>query len=118
MKQKYKILIVEDDDDLRLDMRNSFVDDFEIFLASEGVGAIKILVDNDVDLIITDYKMDILGGMLWVKFLNKFCKDIKVIITSGFLSADNRSSIPYPIVYKPFTYEGLKEKIIEQLEEK
>ena len=62
----------------------------------------------------TDYRMNLLGGDYWIKFLHKFCPDKKVIITSGFLNPDY--SIPFPVVYKPFEYAELEKMIRETLE--
>ena len=98
-----RILIVEDEDSTRLTLRDFLKKKgYDVSVASDGVGAIKLLLDEDVDLIVTDYRMNLLGGDYWIKFLQKFCPDMKVIITSGFLNPDY--SIPFPVVYKPFEY--------------
>jgi CheY-like chemotaxis protein len=80
--------------------------DHEVIVASDGVGAIKQILDHPVDLIVTDYRMDILGGDYWIRFLKEFCKDKKVIITSGFLQPE--FPIPFPVVYKPYDYSELE----------
>jgi CheY-like chemotaxis protein len=105
------ILVVEDEDSIRLTIRDFLKKKgFHIVVASDGVGALKQLLDNDVDLIVTDYRMDILGGDYWLRFLQKYCADKKIIITSGFLQPN--FPIPYKVLYKPFDYTEL-EKIIE-----
>jgi len=107
LKAKVKILIVEDDDDVRLNLKNVFLSEnsYEIFVASNGLGAITILTENDIDLIISDYKMDVLGGNLWLKFLQKFCFNIKIIFITGFL--EHIENFPFPILYKPFNREDI-----------
>ena len=80
-----------------------------MLVASDGVGAIKLLLDYNVDIILTDYRMDILGGDYWIKFLRKYCPEKQVIITSGFLRPD--FDIPYEVVYKPFDYSELELKV-------
>jgi DNA-binding NtrC family response regulator len=106
MDQK-SILLVEDEDSIRLSLRDYLKKkDFTVHVASDGVGAIKQLLDTEVDLIVTDYRMNLLGGDYWMKFLQKFCPDMKVIITSGFLNPEY--SIPFPVVYKPFRYPELE----------
>jgi CheY-like chemotaxis protein len=105
------ILVVEDEDSIRLTIRDFLKKKgYQIIVASDGVGALKQLLDNDVDLIVTDYRMDILGGDYWLRFLQKYCVDKKVIITSGFLQPN--FPIPYKVLYKPFDYTEL-EKMIE-----
>jgi len=97
------ILVVEDEDAIRLTLRDYLRRrGHEVLVASDGVGAIKQLLDNDVDVIISDYRMEVLGGDYWVKFLKRYCSDKKIIITSGFLRPDFK--IPFEFVYKPFDY--------------
>lgn len=111
---KATILVVEDEDAIRLSLRDYLVKKgYHVLVASEGVGAIKELLDNHVDLIVTDYRMEILGGDYWIRFLKKYCHDIKVIITSGFLNS--AFSIKYPVLYKPFEYTELERIVTDML---
>jgi len=108
------ILIVEDEDAIRLTLRDYLRrKGYEVLVASDGVGAIKQLLDFDVDLIVTDYRMDLLGGDYWIKFLRKYCPDKDVIITSGFLKPE--FEIPYEVLNKPFDYAELEKRIREIL---
>ena len=116
MSLKKVILIVEDEDAIRLTLRDYLKKKgYEVLVASDGVGAIKLLLDNNVDLIVSDYRMNVLGGDYWIKFLKTFCGDKKVFITSGFLRPD--FSIPFKVLYKPFDYSRLAEMINATLEE-
>ena len=84
--KKPLVLLVEDEDDIRLTFRDYLKRaGYTVLVASDGVGAIKQLLDHEADVIITDYRMDILGGDYWIKFLKRYCSDKKVIITSAFL---------------------------------
>jgi len=112
-----RILIVEDEDAIRLTLRDYLQKKgFHVLVASDGVGAIKQLLDNDIDLIVSDYRMDILGGDYWVKFLQKYCMDKKVFITSGFLKPE--FTIPFEVLYKPFDYGTLAGMIEAALHER
>ena len=105
------VLIVEDEDSIRLALRNYLVrKDLTVFVASDGVGALKIMLDNEIDVIVTDYKMEILGGDYWIKFLNQYCADKKIIITSGFLRPNFKTS--FPILYKPYQFDELSKLIL------
>ncbi len=107
------ILLVEDEDSIRLTLRDYLRrKGYPILVASEGVGAIKQLLDHDIDLIVSDYRMEILGGDYWLRFLKRYCPQIKVIITSGYLKPS--FPIDYPVLYKPFDY-GTLEKMIRDL---
>ncbi len=112
---KTVILIVEDEDGLRLSMRD-FLErhGFEVHVASEGVGAIRILLDNPIDFIITDYRMDLLGGDYWIRFLKRFCPNVRVLVTSGFLRPD--FYIPFEVLLKPFEYDDLQVRIDSMLD--
>jgi len=111
---KAVILIVEDEDELRLSLRN-FLErhGFEVQVASEGVGAIKILLDTSIDLIVTDYRMNLLGGDYWIRFLKRFCPDVRVLVTSGFLRSD--VPMPFEVLLKPFDFKVLLERIDSML---
>jgi len=115
MPSKGLILVVEDEDAIRLTLRDYLrKKGYDVLVASDGVGAIKQLLDYEVDIIVTDYRMDVLGGDYWVKFLKKYCPDKKVIITSGFLRPDFH--IPFEVIYKPFDYSALEMRVAELIE--
>lgn len=104
------ILLVEDEDAIRLTLRDYLErQDYQVLVASDGVGAIKHLLDNDVDIVVTDYRMDVFGGDYWIRFLQKYCADLAVVITSGFLRPE--IPIPYEVMYKPYDYAELVEMI-------
>jgi len=113
-KDYAQILLVEDDDPIRLTLRDYLQKKgYNVLVASDGVGAIKQLLDNKVEVIISDYRMDVLGGEYWIRFLQKFYADKKVLITSGFLKPE--FDIPFKVVYKPFDYSDLEQLISDML---
>ena len=116
MNQEATVLLVEDEDAIRLTLRDYLErKQYRVLVASDGVGAIKQLLDDTVDIIVTDYRMEILGGDYWIRFLQHFCPNIKVIITSGFLRPE--FPIPYDVLYKPFDYAELEELIRNAISE-
>lgn len=115
MPSKGLILVVEDEDAIRLTLRDYLKKKgYDVLVASDGVGAIKQLLDYEVDVIVTDYRMDVLGGDYWIKFLKRYCAEKKVVITSGFLRPD--FLIPFEVVYKPFDYSELESRVAALLE--
>lgn len=115
MDRDAAILIVEDEDVIRLTLRDFLQKiGYTVFVASEGTGAIQHLLDHDVDLIVSDYRMSVLGGQYWIRFLERYCKDIPVIITSGYLQPD--FEISFPTVTKPYDYAELAAKIADLLQ--
>lgn len=108
------VLIVEDEDSVRLTLRDFLQSKgYQVLVASDGVGAIKQILDHHVKVIVSDYRMEVFGGDYWMKFLNRFCSDREIIITSGFLRPE--FSIPFEVMYKPFDYARLAEKVGEAL---
>ncbi|MFP4010456.1 MAG: response regulator [Spirochaetaceae bacterium] len=104
------VLLVDDDDAFRLSLRDYLErKGYAVLVASDGVSAIKQLLDHRVDVIVSDYRMDVLGGEYWMRFLRRFCPDITVILVTGFLKAE--ADVPYPVLYKPFDYSDLEERI-------
>ncbi len=109
------VLIVEDEDSVRLTLRDFLQSKgYQVLVASDGVGAIKQILDHHVKVIVSDYRMEVFGGDYWMKFLNRFCSDREIIITSGFLRPE--FSIPFEVMYKPFDYARLAEKVGEALD--
>ncbi|MBB6481141.1 response regulator [Spirochaeta isovalerica] len=108
------LLIVEDEDAIRLTLREFLTrKGYDVHVASDGVGAIRQLLDNNIDMIVSDYRMPSLGGDYWIRFLQHFCAEIPVLITSGFLSPE--IPIPFTVIYKPFDYGELEERIASEI---
>ncbi len=111
---KAYVLLVEDEDSVRLTLRDFLQKKgYSILVASDGVSAIKQLLDHEISMIITDYRMQILGGDYWIKFLDRYCSDKRIIITSGFLRPE--FSIPFDVIYKPYDYDQISELIKDHL---
>lgn len=67
---KKKILIVEDNDDLRILIAESLSDEFQVLQACDGIEALKLMEDVDFDLVISDIMMPHKDGV-------SLCHDIK-----------------------------------------
>ena len=108
MSDDKAVLLVEDEDAIRLTLRDYLLKKgYVVFVASDGVGAIKQLLDNPhIKVIVSDYRMEILGGDYWIKFLNHYCSDKEIIVTSGFLRPE--FPVPYEVFYKPYDYADLE----------
>ncbi len=81
-----KILIVEDDDNLRKTLMKILIrEGFCVASVSNGQEAIELLEIQEFDIIITDYKMPVLGGEEWVRKLNELQGKNKILLLSAFL---------------------------------
>lgn len=111
-REDVTILVVEDEDAIRLTLRDYLQKKgYSVEVASDGVGAIKILLDFEIDVVVTDYRMEIFGGDYWIRFLERFCRNLLVFVTSGFLRPE--FPIPFPVIYKPFDYGELDRQLSE-----
>ena len=116
MENDATILVVEDDDAVRLALRDYLVKQgYTVYLASDGAGAIEQLLDYKIDVIVSDYRMNVLSGHYWLRFLERYCPDQKVIITSAYL--DSELDNPFPVITKPYEFSFLVDKIKTVLDE-
>jgi len=82
-----KLLIVEDEKNLRILYKNEFMGDgYEVLLAKEGKEAIKIAERESPDLIIMDIRMPNMDGIEVMKKILEKNKDIPIIINSAYSS--------------------------------
>lgn len=75
---KKKILVTEDNDDLRILIAESLSDDFQVTQASDGMEAMKLIEDVDFDLIISDIMMPNKDGV-------SLCNDVKRNINTSHI---------------------------------
>lgn len=67
---KYRLLLAEDNDDLRGLIRDALAEDFEVIEAENGDVASKLLDNNEVDIIVSDIMMPVKDGVA-------FCEEVK-----------------------------------------
>ena len=81
-----KILTVEDDNNLRKTLMKILIrEGFCVASVSNGQEALDLLELQTFDLIISDYKMPVLGGEEWVHKLNELQGKNKILLLSAFL---------------------------------
>ena len=82
-----KLLIVEDEKNLRTLYKNEFTEDgYEVLVAEEGKEAVKIAERESPDLIIMDIRMPNMDGIEVMKKILEKNKDIPIIINSAYSS--------------------------------
>ncbi len=92
-----KILVVEDDQELRLiiELFLSYAH-FEVLMACDGLEGLEVLSNGHVDLVITDFRMPRMNGVDFSKIAKELYPDLPIIMSSAFL---------------PTFDKGLKEKL-------
>ncbi|MFZ2154312.1 MAG: response regulator [Candidatus Moraniibacteriota bacterium] len=87
MKQKKKILIVEDESSLASILKDKFeLEDFEVLLAENGLVGLNSALNNLPDMILLDIAMPVMDGLEMLKLLkaDEKTKDLKVIILTNY----------------------------------
>ncbi|MEL6820667.1 MAG: sigma-54 dependent transcriptional regulator [Calditrichota bacterium] len=88
--KNYRILIVDDDANLRVGMSTILEDEgFEVAEAENGRDGIEKLGRGVYDLIITDYKMNEMDGLRFLEQLKQEYPSLKVIMVTGFGTIEN-----------------------------
>jgi DNA-binding NtrC family response regulator len=80
-----KVLIVDDDDDLRAIVRDVLKDEgFSPLEAADGLSALKVFRDTPADAVLLDLEMPGMGGMETLQELRKLDPQVPVIILTAF----------------------------------
>jgi len=112
-----KILVVEDDDNLRKTLMKILIrEGFCVASVGNGQEAIELMELQNFDVIITDYKMPVLGGEDWVRKLNDLQGKDKILLLSAFL--EEAKVVEEEVgekISKPFKRKELVNKIIALL---
>jgi two-component system nitrogen regulation response regulator NtrX len=86
---KYTVLIVDDEDNIRLSLKGSLEDEgFYVMQASTGEDALKIIEKQDVDIVLLDIWMPGIDGIETLQEIKKSSPDLPVIIMTGHGSID------------------------------
>lgn len=78
LSSKKKVLITEDNEDLRGLIAESLSDEYQVMQAGDGLEALKLIGDTDFDLIISDIMMPYKDGV-------SLCHDVKADINTSHI---------------------------------
>ena len=116
-----KLLIVDDESDIREFARNFFRKrKIDVFVASGGRQALEIITKENPNLILLDVRMEEMTGIEVLKELRKTSPSVKVIMVSGvedeetIKEANALGVIGY--IHKPFILEELEKIVLAQLQ--
>jgi ATP-dependent Lon protease len=117
------ILIVDDEEIARTNMQHVLVKDgYHCLTAANGVEALEVFAGNDIDLVITDLKMDRMDGIELLNQVNRLYPDTLVIMVTGFATVSSavealkKGAAHY--LGKPVNLDELKKTVREVLEQK
>ena len=115
-----KLLIVDDESDIREFARNFFKKrKIDVFVASGGRQALDLIAKENPDLAMLDVRMEEMNGIDVLRELRKTNPSLKIIMVSGvedeetIKEANALGVIGY--VHKPFILEELEKIVLAQL---
>jgi len=120
---RQNILIVDDEDIARSNMTHVLrKDGYECRSAENGLAALEILAKEDIDLIISDLKMDHMDGLELLTEVSHSYPEIPVIMVTGFATVNSavqamKSGAAY-YLGKPVNLDELRKTVREVLAQK
>ncbi|MBU1570154.1 MAG: response regulator, partial [Proteobacteria bacterium] len=108
-----KILIVDDEPDMRQLLKRSLEPDLEcrVETASSGEMALRFLEENNVDMVLADIKMPGMDGLELLELIKRDHPDLTVVMMTAFgrietaVEAMKRGA--YDFITKPFDHDAL-----------
>jgi len=94
---KFTILTIDDEENIRNGLSDNFeLEGYEVKQAANGKDGLSLVAKGDVDLVITDLRMDGISGMEVVKTVTTKYPGLPVIVLTGHGSVDDaKSAIKY-----------------------
>jgi ATP-dependent Lon protease len=122
-KARQSILIVDDEEIARTNMEHVLKKEgYTCHCAGHGAEALEIMAQTDVDLIITDLKMEQMDGIELLQHVNRTSPEIPVIMVTGFATVSSavdalkKGAAHY--LGKPVNLDELRKTVKEVLEKK
>ena len=122
MDENLSILMI-DDEASQLESLKSFLvrRNFSVFTASNGEEGLSVASSNQIDLVITDFKMPGWDGLTVLKNIKKLNPEIDVVVMTAFGSIEDAVEImkegAYDYLTKPVDLDVL-ESLIKRIQEK
>jgi excisionase family DNA binding protein len=121
---KRKVLIVDDDEDLVVMMKEVFDQDgrFDVRTANNGFGAGMLVKEFRPDIVVLDVMLPDINGREVCQRVrtDKALDDVRIICISGMVEqdkvADLKAAGANDFIQKPFTIDRLVERVCELLE--
>ncbi len=122
-KAKQTILIVDDEEIARANMEHVLrKEGYDCYCAGNGAVALEVIAREDIDLVITDLKMERMDGIELLQHINRISPDIPVIMVTGFATVSSavdalkKGAAHY--LGKPVNLEELRQTVKDVLEKK
>ena len=85
MTNNLKVLFVEDEESIRISLKETIGDEFEKFsIAKDGKEGLEKFSNNQYDLVISDISMPNMSGLEMVSQIKKISKNIPIILLTAY----------------------------------
>ena len=118
----HKLLFVDDEPNILSSLKRLFQNEsYEIYTASDGYEALKLMSEHTFSLILSDYRMPKLNGIEFLNMAKEISPDTMRIMLTGFadidivISAVNKGKV-YKFIAKPWDGENLKVQVTRAIE--
>lgn len=99
------ILLFVDDEEINLLLfRMSFSGHYNIMTTDSPLNALELIKENDIRVVITDYKMPVMNGMELILEIKKIKPQTVFIVLSGYFESEVKieKDMIYKYVMKPW----------------
>ena len=117
-----KILIAEDNDDIRCLVARALGDDgHELVETADGAAALAALHrhNGEFDLLLTDVKMPVMDGIALALAAGRHHPDVAIMLMTGYADQRERAhgldALVHDVIAKPFSLEQIKGAVREAL---
>lgn len=116
-----KILVVDDEEIALHNLRHVLKKEgYEVATSQSGARALHLLEENIFDLVLTDLKMEKVGGMQILKRTRELYPDTEVIMITGYATVDSAIEAmkagAYHYIAKPYKLDEVRKVVGEALE--
>lgn len=116
MSEQKKILVVDDDDDLRMIIKESLESDiYDVSEAENGNIALELMENNSFDLMITDLMMPGIKGIDLLHKAKQIYPDMGVLLMSAYgtveTAVDAMKKGAFDFVTKPFSISHIESRV-------
>lgn len=121
MDRKRKILVVDDEELICWSLKKSFErnDEYDVSCSYTGDDALKNIIENQYDVVITDLKLPDVKGTELIAKIKKLIKNTPVIVISAYFSDPAMDDISkydiFMCVNKPFEISDIMSNVKEAI---
>jgi len=121
-KQRIKILVVDDEDDICWAFETGFKhEEFDVVTVKTGEKAIEMIKKYDYPIIILDSKLPGMDGFETSEIIKKICPNTQIVIFTGYYDREDKeiqeglkSGLFYDFLCKPFELDYVS-KIVKKI---